>query len=243
MLRIIGTYTMVMLSFLSILPFLSFPMMATVSPASLEDVLIQLETLSETLPHELDGDRLVELDAIANWIANRPLDSSVELIFICTHNSRRSHMSQVWAQAAAWHYGLEQVHTYSGGTEATAFNPRAIQALRNLGVGITQTKPGSNPSYAVQLQPSQPSFEAFSKKYSDPSNPSEGFAAIMTCSQADESCPLVYGAGARFAVPYVDPKSTDNTPVEAETYRTRALQIGSEMFYIMKQAASIIQHQ
>ena len=40
--------------------------------------------------------------------------SSTQLNFICSHNSRRSHLAQVWAQIAAHRYGLPQVQSYSG---------------------------------------------------------------------------------------------------------------------------------
>ena len=47
------------------------------------------------------------------------------------------------------------------------------------------------------------------KTYGDDANPDSGFAAVMTCSSADKGCPIVYGAAARFATPYVDPKVSD----------------------------------
>lgn len=220
------------------MPFYSSPTDSEVN-ASLQNTLNQLESLATNLPDQIDATRLQELNAVAQWIVDQPADR-VYLTFICTHNSRRSHMGQVWAQAAAWHFDLTQVHTYSGGTEATAFNPRAIQALRKLGVGITESAAGQNPTYAVELQPEQSEFNAFSKKYSHSTNPQKGFAAVMTCSHADEFCPLVFGADARFSLPYVDPKVSDGTPLESETYKDRALQIGSEMFYIMAHARKLM---
>jgi protein-tyrosine-phosphatase len=148
-------------------------------------------------------------------------------------------MGQIWAQAAAWHFGLNDVRTFSGGTEATAFNPRAVRALKELGVAIEVAKDGENPLYTIQLQDERAPFEAFSKKYTDEANPQKDFAAVMVCSSADQGCPLVYGASARFSIPYIDPKVTDGTEAEAATYRARAMQIGAEMFYVMARAAEL----
>ena len=194
---------------------------------------------AQALPEELSPERLEDLDAMAAWVALQPKDTPTELTFICTHNSRRSHMGQIWAQAAAWHFGLDDVRTFSGGTEATAFNPRAVRALRELGVAIDVSEEAANPVYTVRLQSGRPSFEAFSKTYSDPANPSEGYAAVMVCSSADQGCPIVYGSAARFAIPYIDPKVSDGKDAEAVTYRARAMQIGTEVFYVMARAAEL----
>lgn len=206
--------------------------------ADLNATLERLAAAAVDYPQIADPERLAELNALADWIAEQPADTPTELIFICTHNSRRSHMGQIWAQAAAYHHGLLHIRTYSGGTEATAFNPRAVKALRDLGVGIHTPDPSAtNPTYEVHLQPDKPTTSAWSKVYSDAANPQHGFAAVMTCSSADEACPVVFGADSRFAIPYVDPKAADGTSAEAATYLERAEQIGTEMFYLMAQAA------
>lgn len=205
----------------------------------LKMTLHEMSMKAQALPNELDADRLEELDAMAEWIAEQPTGTATEMTFICTHNSRRSHMGQIWAQAAAWHFGLNDVRTFSGGTEATAFNPRAVRALKELGVTIEVEKDGENPLYTIQLQDERAPFEAFSKKYTDEANPQKDFAAVMVCSSADQGCPLVYGASARFSIPYIDPKVSDGTEAEAATYRARAMQIGAEMFYVMARAAEL----
>ncbi len=153
------------------------------------------------------------------------------LIFICTHNSRRSHISQIWAQAAAAYYNVEEVKCYSGGTEATAFNPRAVKAMNEVGFSIVKTDESENPRYEVHLGVTISPLLAFSKVYNDPFNPSTGFAAIMTCSHADENCPLVIGAEERISLPFDDPKEFDGTPQEAEKYHERILEIGREICY------------
>jgi arsenate reductase (thioredoxin) len=153
------------------------------------------------------------------------------LNFICTHNSRRSHISQIWAQTAAHYYGIKNTETFSGGTEATAFNPRAVIAVRQAGFEVATKKDGQNPVYEVKYANNAPPLTVFSKKYDDAFNPDKDFAAIMTCSHADENCPLVMGASARIALTYNDPKDFDGTAQEAAKYTERVHEIGREILY------------
>jgi hypothetical protein len=126
------------------------------------------------------------------------------------------------------------VKTFSGGTEHTAFNPRAIAALERAGFAIRQTLAGGdNPRYQVRFVGDGPAVEAFSKVYSESPNPSREFCAIMTCSQADEACPVVDGAAERIALTYDDPKASDGTPEEAATYDERCAQIAREMLFAL----------
>jgi arsenate reductase len=153
------------------------------------------------------------------------------LNFICTHNSRRSHIAQIWAQTAAHLYSIQNVQTFSGGTEATAFNPRAVTAMKQAGFDIAIKNDGENPVYEVKFANDASPLIVFSKKYDDAFNPNKDFAAIMTCSHADENCPLVLGASARIALTYNDPKDFDGTPQETEKYSERVHEIGREILY------------
>ncbi len=184
----------------------------------------------------IPDERKEALRELASFIRTKIKAGEVaQLIFICTHNSRRSHMSQLWARVAADYYGVPHVHTYSGGTEATAFNPRAVNALRRAGFGVETMSGGENPHYQVSYSPDTLAQEAFSKKYDDAVNPSRNFAAIMTCSQADKNCPFVPGATVRVAIPYEDPKAADGTPEEVARYDERSQQIATEMMYCFSQ--------
>lgn len=166
-------------------------------------------------------------------------NQKVELIFICTHNSRRSHISQIWGQAAAAYYGIQNVLSYSGGTEATAFNPRAVNAMKEAGFKVTAKSEGINPEYKVTFAEGANEVTAFSKKYDSKSNPQKGFAAIMTCSHADENCPVVFGMEKRISLPYDDPKDFDDTPQEAAKYAERVREIGTEILYAFSQVKSL----
>ncbi len=160
---------------------------------------------------------------------------TVNLNFICTHNSRRSHMAQLWAQAATHYYGIPSVNCFSGGTEASAFNERAVKAMQDAGFRIVKIGGFENPQYAVQFSNEIQPLIAFSKKYNDPFNPQQDFVALMTCSQADGDCPFIPGAAARITIPYDDPKAFDGTPQEAMGYAERSHQIGREILYCFSQ--------
>ena len=84
---------------------------------------------------QIPEDRKTLLGELALFIEHRfTAGEKTQLTFICTHNSRRSHMSQIWAQTAATYFGIPNVVCYSGGTEATAFNDRAVTALEGFGL-------------------------------------------------------------------------------------------------------------
>ena len=186
---------------------------------------------------EIDPDRQQLLDSVAAYIRKKmEAREPVRLNFICTHNSRRSHLAQIWAQVAAHHYGLENIETYSGGTEATAFNPNAVAAIERAGFRVENTG-GTNPRYELRFGDDIPSLTCFSKTYDDPVNPTSGFAAIMTCSHADEHGPFIPGAEFCASVTYRDPKEADGTPHQAQTYDERCFQIATEMLFVMSRVA------
>lgn len=182
--------------------------------------------------NKIDSGRKAELKEIAVYVSEKISNGNdAELIFICTHNSRRSHMAQIWAQTAAYHYGFgDKLNTYSGGTEGTAFNPRAVKAIEQAGFKVTKGGESKNPIYHVAMNDNV-TMDCFSKKYTHKINPQKNFAAVMVCSDADEACPVVYGAEERVAIPYEDPKKFDGTDQEEEKYNERCRQIAREMMY------------
>lgn len=183
---------------------------------------------------KIEEKRYEDLDFLIQHIVDQlKLSDGISLNFICTHNSRRSQISQIWAQTAAYIYNVP-ITTYSGGVEVTAFNFRAVRALRKIGFQITGT-PDDNPKYQVSFSDKTMPINAFSKTFDDPENPKENFSAIMTCAHADEHCPFISGADARIPLRYEDPKIGDDTPAEESKYDERVLQIGAEMLYIFQQ--------
>ncbi len=187
----------------------------------------------------IPANRKQDLQAIAAYVRlQNKADRPAKLVFICTHNSRRSHMAQIWAADAANYYGVSGVECFSGGTEGTAFNPRAVAALQRAGMDITKTGDDKNPRYQVEIADGIQPLICFSKKYGDDPNPSADFCAVMTCSTADKNCPTVEGSSLRVAIPYEDPKIADDTPQEAKKYDARCAQICREMLYLFSQVGN-----
>lgn len=180
---------------------------------------------------QIPPSRKKELARLGDFIRTNPFGVS-RLNFICTHNSRRSHLAQIWTAVAAAYYGLSEVETYSGGTEATALNPRVVAALRRIGFQITSGE-GPNPFYQIKFAEALLALRCWSKRFSDPANPTQDFAAIMTCSDADENCPFIPGAELRLPLTYDDPKVADDTPEESSRYDERTRQIGREVFFAL----------
>lgn len=182
------------------------------------------------------ADRKITLLPLIDFIQAKVNNKkAVRLNLICTHNSRRSHLSQIWAQTAAAHYRIENVFCYSGGTEVTAMFPMVAETLKNSGFKIQTLSEGTNPVYAIKYAENEHPVIGFSKTYDDDFNPESEFAAIMTCSQADGGCPFISGAEKRITITFEDPKAFDNTPQQKEMYHERSLQIATEMFYVFSQ--------
>lgn len=176
-------------------------------------------------------ERIQVLNPLIDYIQSKiDQGKDVNLNFICTHNSRRSQFSQIWAQTAADYFGIP-ANCYSGGVEVTAFNERAVESIKRSGFRVT-AKGESNPVYFVFNSDDNEPVSAFSKLFDDPINKADQFAAVMTCSHADENCPFIPGTERRIPVRYEDPKAFDDTPEESARYDERSMQIASEMFYV-----------
>ena len=193
------------------------------------------EIISQLSTERISEERKRILQPLIEFISSKiSKNEEVRLNFICTHNSRRSHLSQIWAQTMANYYQIENVFCYSGGTEATAMFPKVVETLRNQGFEILKLSETENPVYAVKFAENEHAVICFSKKYDDDFNPKSEFAAILTCDSADENCPIVYGAEARIPIKYEDPKKSDGTPEMNETYFNRSLEIATEMKFVFE---------
>ena len=178
-------------------------------------------------------EREAALQLLIDYIQQRVIAKQpINLNFICTHNSRRSHLAQIWAQTAATYFKIPNVCCYSGGTEETALFPQVAETLTAQGFQIFTIADGSNQVYAIKHSDNAVPMIGFSKKYDSPFNPSTEFAAIMTCSQADSGCPYIAGAEKRIPLTFEDPKVSDGTPQQTQVYEQRSLQIATAMFYV-----------
>jgi hypothetical protein len=197
----------------------------------------KLSTYCDKLSDEfiqIPEERKAELKDIANFIVEqRKEHKPTNLLFVCTSNSRRSHMAQVWSQIASYYYNIDSVYTFSGGTEQTRVNINAIDALNRAGIEIYSNNMGDNTLRYVRVGNKINPWVIFSKKYTDATNPKNNFAAVMVCSEADKACPFVEGAELRIGLPYQDPKEFDNSLLKEAKYDERCRQIAREMFYIM----------
>ena len=194
------------------------------------------KSIQTALDEEISKERKEVLHGLVEYIIKKRTENSVvNLNFVCTHNSRRSQFSQIWAYTAAAYFGIP-ANCFSGGVEVTAFNERAVASIKRSGFFVTSTGE-TNPHYQVSYHKEASPLLVFSKLVEDPINPSLPFAAVMTCAHADENCPFIPGTEQRIPLRYEDPKRFDNTPLEAEKYDERSLQIAAELFYVFKRVS------
>ena len=200
----------------------------------------EIENLIKELnPETISSERKTVLQPLTDFIQSKVSENQkIRINFICTHNSRRSHLSQVWAQTMANYFNIKNVFCYSGGTEATALFPMVAETLQNSGFQINTISKSDNPVYSIKYADNEHPIIGFSKKLDDDFNPKSEFAAVMTCDSANEACPFVPGAEKRISITFEDPKAFDNTPQQAEKYKERSLQIATEMFYVFSQINS-----
>ena len=183
----------------------------------------------DTIPKE----RKMLLEKISHYISSKKeTNQPIQLVYICTHNSRRSHFGQIWAQVAANYYNVKNVLSFSGGTEATAFNINAINAIKRIGFDIRAINIEKNATFHISIDEKKSPIVCFSKVYDNAQNPQTNFAAIMTCSDAEENCPFIPGVELRIGTTYDDPKAFDNTDLEDAKYDERCKQIALETLYV-----------
>ena len=199
------------------------------------DLLHYCSSLSSEL-NQIPSDRKEYLNELVSYITEQQkAQKAINLVFVCTSNSRRSHMAQVWSQIASYYYDVKNVSTFSGGTEKTKVNKNALLALEKTGIVLQSHQQSENPVWLASTGVKFTPMVLFSKVYTDSTNPSQNFGAVMVCSEANESCPIVPGADFRLGLPYQDPKAFDNTPQQNEKYDERCRQVAREMFYVFSQ--------
>ena len=183
----------------------------------------------------IPADRKAELELLSEALATQlRKNKKSSVTFICTHNSRRSQLGQALLQVLSMHLGIAGIRTYSGGTETTAFNIRMVNAMKEAGFVIKNKQEGNNPVYQVGIADGVfLDGDYYSKKFTDPANPSKKFIAVMVCGEADEACPLVPGAAHRISLPYVDPRLQDGTVNESKAYQDKIDEMGRELFYVL----------
>ena len=210
--------------------------MTTTKPILLSEIE---NVIKELNPQTISSERKAVLQPLTDFIQSKVSNQQeIRINFICTHNSRRSHLSQVWAQTMANYFNIKNVFCYSGGTEATALFPMVAETLKKQGFEIFKLSDTNNSVYTIKYSENEHPVIGFSKKLDDDFNPKSEFVAIMTCDSANEACPFVPGAEKRIPITFEDPKAFDNTPQQVEKYIERSLQIATELFYVFSQINS-----
>lgn len=204
-----------------------------------DSILSYIKSLPN-IAENIQGERKKVLEQISSFIVDKAKqDEKALLIYICTHNSRRSHFGQIWAQVLADFMKLNHVETFSGGTEETVCHPNTLKALQSIGFEINTTNTVNN--VKVSITNGDKIMQAWSKVYDTPENPQTGFCAILTCSEADNGCPFVIGAAKRISCPYDDPKQADGSAQESDAYLQTSLLVAAECWYVMDHAKRALQ--
>jgi arsenate reductase len=203
---------------------------------------ISLENFFESAHKKttITEDRKIVLSNIVAAIAQEYSENkTVNLNFICTHNSRRSQLGQVWSFFAASYFNLN-INAFSGGTEVTAFYKNTVKTLQKVGFEFQLTDfSHQNPTYQISFNGTENRILGFSKLYSNPIN-TEPFMAITTCNNADINCPFIPTASHRFHLPFIDPKHSDGTKEQEKTYLQTSIQIAGEVYFIFSEVKKLI---
>jgi arsenate reductase (thioredoxin) len=194
----------------------------------IKDTCQSLCSTFDSIPQE----RIEILTAIARPFAEELLNSNqLQVIYICTHNSRRSHFAQIWSEIASHYFHINRCSHFSGGTEVTRINQHVLAALAQQGFDVQELDDSTNPSVAIRYGDDH-EIVCYSKTYDDRSNPQSDFIAVMTCDHADENCPFIPGAKQRIPLTYEDPKKYDQHDNVVEKYKMKSAEIGREMLYL-----------
>ena len=197
----------------------------------------QLHQLLKQLGKErehISGTRIAKLRRIADVISIGLREANpLTVVFVCTHNSRRSQLAELWFRTLSTVYGLEDITVASAGTEATAFNEKMIHALELAGFEFQISGNSNNPTYhQLTADHNITGPPMYSKTLEQAfTRPVHG-VAIMVCDSAADVCPHVPNIRYRAELLYKDPKISDDTPEEAAVYDARVREIGREMLFL-----------
>ena len=187
----------------------------------------------------IDDIRKELLLKIANKIAVNYNNNDININFICTHNSRRSQLGHVWSFFAADYFKLP-INAFSGGTEITAFHRNTVKTLTEVGFKFDVDEfSHTNPIYRISFSDDNPSLLGFSKLYNNIENKTPYFV-LTTCNNADENCPFIPEAIDRFHVPYIDPKHSDDSAIQDETYLKTSGIIAAQMYYLFNEIKKLL---
>ena len=150
------------------------------------------------------------------------INSCNKIVFICTHNSRRSQLCEVWGSILSKRFNLD-LSFFSAGTEKTEVCGEAIKSLERAGIEI-------GIGGKIKLMHNQ--IELHSKTLDEIKE--DEFIAIMTCSDAEKNCPVEPRSKKNIKLFYDDPKKYDGTIEASVEYDKTCRLIASELNAIFK---------
>lgn len=191
----------------------------------MSDIVTSLFTKILPDVSQIKESRLKILDHIARQLVNViQQDDEANVVFVCTHNSRRSQIAQVCLQLFLQELNIKNIGVFSCGTEKTHIPPQIFALFKRQGLEVRESK---NDSIEVFNQ-----IVLFSKTYEDDSLPKRSIA-IMVCDSASETCPFVPSFNQRISLEFRDPKQADGSPEEEKSYNKAWIKIATEMAYLV----------
>lgn len=199
-----------------------------------EDLMKYCGSVEAEFNHIPDSSKMKLIEAGKYIISRLEEGNEARISFVCEHNSRMSHLGQIWTRMATLYYEIENIESFSGGTTPTYVNHRILNALDHTGFKISETgMAGHGPKYLLDSGNPENAFEIFSKRYDHHMNPDTAYIAVSLCYNTEECCPISGGADLQLSMPYEDLQPWDNTPSESVRYDEQCRIIARDMFYMI----------
>ncbi len=167
------------------------------------------------------GNQIKRLDHVVRGI-DKFIGECNTVVFLCTHNSRRSQYCEIWGNYFSSVY-KKSITFLSAGAVKTKVHKQIYKSLERVGVKVDR-----NSSINIENITIIP----FSKTLSDINK--KQFISIMTCSNYEKTCPFDPRSLINLQLFYKDPKRYDNSNREAEEYDKTSFMIACEINYILK---------
>lgn len=156
----------------------------------------------------------------------------LNVIFVCTHNSRRSQFAQFWLDTFLHNFGIENYNIFSAGTVETEVHKNVISVIEHYGFTVTKDSEINNKKYKIALGKGY-EINLFSKEITSVLEAGLGsFVLIFVCDSAYENCPFVIENQKHFSLTFEDPGRYDEDLNALEYYQKCAYKIAAEMHYL-----------
>tara|TARA_Y100001949_G_C15986510_1_gene330879 strand:+ start:2001 stop:2567 length:567 start_codon:yes stop_codon:yes gene_type:complete len=165
--------------------------------------------------------RKKRLDNIASVI-NENLNKTRSIVFLCTHNSRRSQICEVWGKVFAEIY-RKKININSAGAFKTVVHSQVYESIVKCGLVVDNKK---------EIFFDKKKFKLNSKTID--SLTMKNFIAVMTCSNAEKSCPNDPRSIRNIKMFFNDPRIYDETDKMSREYLNTTIYIAEELNYIFK---------